>query len=305
MEYKQKQEKIIMNKNIPLAHFFSWDQVNSEMIPNVMSEFRWNGVKNLVFCDSLIKQVLRDPAFFGELRYHMHNQKVNLIETHAPSGQCYDLSCPDTGRFDSLIEDHIKCMGYSVDCGAMTYTMHIGAWESIFYRTPNEEIRKIAVKKLEKLVPAAEKLGIIIAVENSFERSNTPDEVLYYINYFNSPNLKCCFDTGHANIMAPADWKKQEYYSAQLKFAWENYVEQYPDALEKLSPYIVTCHLHDNDGYSDAHILPGRGTIDWKKLVPALKKCPDLRSMQTETVYSPDLSVGEVVSTFDALMKLD
>lgn len=294
-----------MNKNIPFVHYFSWNKISDEMIPNTMSEFRWNGVENMVFCNTLMDKVLREPVFFGALRYHMHNQKMNLIETHAPHGQCYDLSCPDKGRFDSLIDDHIKCMGYSVDCGAMTYTLHIGAWESIFYRTPNEEIRKIAVKKLEKLVPAAEKLGIIIAVENSFERSNTPDEVLYYINYFNSPYLQCCFDSGHANIMAPAPWKKQENYSPQLKFAWENNVEQYPDALEKLAPYIVTCHLHDNDGYSDAHALPGRGTLDWQKTISGLKKCPNLKSIQSEVTFTPDLAIGEVVDTFNKLMETD
>ena len=294
-----------MAKNIPLAYFYSWDKINDEMIPHIMTEFRYHGVNNLVFGNTLMNKVLHEPAFFGALRYHMHNQKMNLIETHAPYGQCYDLSCPDTGRFESLVNDHIKCMNYSIDCGSMTYTIHIGAWESIFYRTSNEDIRKIAVRKLEKLVPAAEKLGIIIAVENSFERSNTPDEVLYYINYFNSPNLQCCFDAGHANIMAPADWKTQEKYSAQLKFAWENNVEQEPDALKKLSPYIVTCHLHDNDGYSDGHRLPGKGTVNWQKLISDIKKCPNLKSMQTEVSISPDLAIGELVEVFNNLIKIN
>ncbi len=289
------------NEKTPLAHFYSWDKVSDDMIPNIMSEFRWNGINNLVFCNTLMNKVLREPAFFGALRYHMHNQKVNLIETHAPLGQCYDLSCPDKGRFDSLIADHIKCMGYSVDCGSMTYTIHIGAWESVIYKTPNSEIRPRVIEKLEKLIPAAEKLGIIIAVENSFERSNTPDEVLYYINYFNSPYLQCCFDAGHANIMAPADWKKQENYYDNLKYAWDNNIEQYPDALEKLSPYIVTCHLHDNNGYSDGHQLPGRGTADWDKIVAGIKNCPNLRSIQSEVSITPDLSIGELVAKFNSL----
>ena len=206
-----------MQKNIPFAHFYSWNKINDEMLPNIMSEFRWNGVKDLVFGNILMTRVLHDPAFFGTLRYHSHNQKINLIETHAPYGQSYDLSCPDRGRFASLLDDHIKCMGYSVDCGSMTYTIHIGAWESVIYQTPNDEIRPHVIAKLEKLVPAAEKLGIIIAVENSFERSNTPDEVLYYINYFKSPYLQCCYDAGHANIMSPAPGKTTDQYSEGLK----------------------------------------------------------------------------------------
>lgn len=292
-----------MQKNIPFAHFYSWNKINDEMLPNIMSEFRWNGVKDLVFGNILMTRVLHDPAFFGTLRYHSHNQKINLIETHAPYGQSYDLSCPDRGRFASLLDDHIKCMGYSVDCGSMTYTIHIGAWESVIYQTPNDEIRPHVIAKLEKLVPAAEKLGIIIAVENSFERSNTPDEVLYYINYFKSPYLQCCYDAGHANIMSPAPGKTTDQYSEGLKIAWNNNIEQYADALEKLSPYIVTCHLHDNDGYSDGHALPGRGTVNWQQIISGLKKCPNLKSMQSEVIYTPDLAIGEVVEKFNDLMR--
>ena len=77
--------------------------------------------------------------------------------------------------------------------------------------------------------------------------------------------------------------------------------QQYPDALEKLSPYIVTCHLHDNDGYSDGHQLPGRGTANWDKIVAGIKKCPNLRSIQSEVVITPDLSIGELTAKFNSL----
>ena len=67
-----------MPKDIPFAHFYSWDNINDEMIPNIMSEFNWNGVKNLVFGNTLMKRVLHEPAFFGTLRYHSHNRKINV-----------------------------------------------------------------------------------------------------------------------------------------------------------------------------------------------------------------------------------
>ena len=290
---------------IPLTFFYEWENLDVKLYGIIIREFKDNGAEYLVINDSMLKKIISDPMYLLNLRKLQYDIGIKFFEVHGLWSRGWDPCCTDFPRRPGIIADHKLAMNYAAELGCKTYVMHIGAFESVFFRTPNEELRANAVQVFEQLIPEAEKLGLVIAVENSYEISNTPDEVLYYINYFNSPCLQCCFDSGHANIMAPADWKKQEDYSAQLKFAWENYVEQYPDALEKLSPYIVTCHLHDNDGYSDAHILPGRGTIDWKKLVPALKKCPDLRSMQTETVYSPDLSVGEVVSTFDALMKLD
>ncbi len=292
------------NKKIPFAYFYSWNTPNDAMIPNIMAEFKWHGVNDLVLGNIFLQKALAEPAFWSALRYHANNQQINLIEAHAPCGQHFDLSCPDKGRRAGMIEDHKRAMGYSADSGSKTYTIHIGAFESIFYHTPNEVIRRYAVDTLEQLLPVAEKLGIIIAVENSFERSNTPDEVLYYIEYFNSPWIKCCYDAGHANIMAPAAGKLQEKYTAQLKKAWDNNVIEYPDALEKLAPHIVTCHLHDNDGYGDAHAMPGSGTVDWQKIVPALKKCPNLVSMQTE-VSTDSISIGKLVDTFNKIIYAD
>lgn len=290
-----------MNLNkIPLAYYYSWSNANDTMIPNIMAEFKWHGINDLVLSNIFLQRALLEPAFFGALRYHASNQKVNLIEAHAPYGQHFDLSCPDKGRRKRMIEDHKCAMGYSADFGSKTYTIHVGAFESIFYHTPNEVIRTYAVDTLEKLLPEAEKLGIVIAVENSFERSNTPDEVLYYIEYFNSPWIKCCFDVGHANIMAPSPDKVQEKYGDSLKKAWDNNVIEYENALEKLAPHIVTCHIHDNNGYDDGHALPGTGTVDWKKTVEGLAKCPNLLSMQTEVVTN-SMAIGTLVDTFKNL----
>lgn len=289
------------DKKIPFAYYYSWDNVNDNMIPNIMAEFKWNGVDDLVLGNKFLQRALAEPAFWSALRYHTHMQKINLIEAHAPHGQQYDLSCPDRGRRDGMISDHITAMGYSADSGSKTYTLHIGAFESIFYHTPNEVIRKYAIDTLEKLLPYAEKYNLIIAVENSYERSNTPDEVLYYIDYFKSPWIQCCFDVGHANIMAPAPGKMQEKYSASLKLAWDNNIVEYPDALEKLAPHIVTCHMHDNSGYGDEHSLPGTGTVNWEKIISGIKKCPNLVSMQTEVTTS-SIPIGKLVDTFRKLV---
>ena len=115
----------------------------------------------------------------------------------------------------------------------------------------------------------------------------------------------CCFDAGHAHLMAPAPGKRRSGYFVEMDWAWGNKIEEYPNAYERLAPHIVTCHLHDNDGYSDAHELPGTGTIDWKTLIPKLKKSPRLISMQTEVRTIPAaLPVGKLCDTFRKLMAL-
>lgn len=286
----------------PLAFYYSWQDVPDAMIPNIMAEFSWNGVENLVFSHSWITRILSEPQLSSILTRHARAQHVNLIEVHAPWGQAFDLCCPDRGRRATLIADHKRAMAYCADSGCKTYTVHIGAYESVFYHTPNAVLRPFAVDTLEQLLPTAEQLNLVIAVENSYERSNTPDEVLYYVNHFNSPWIQCCFDAGHAHLMAPAPGKERAKYFEEMDWAWGDKIEEYSDALEHLAPHIATCHLHDNDGYSDAHLLPGRGTIDWKSLIGKLKKCPRLLSMQTEVTTSGGLSIGQLVRTFRELM---
>jgi len=288
----------------PIAYYYSWQAVSDAMIPNVMAEFRENGAENLVMSHIWLDRILRDMKFWSVLLRHARRQHVNLVEAHAPWGQGYDLCCPERARRPGMIEDHKRAMNYCADTGCRTYTMHVGAYESVFYHTPNEVLRPFVLDSLEQLLPEAEKLGIVIAVENSYERSNTPEEVAACIEHFDSPFIGCCLDVGHAHLMEPFPGKRRELYFDEMDAAWGERVEEYSGALERLAPHIVTCHLHDNDGYSDAHRLPGEGTIDWRELIRKLKALPRLVSMQTEVRTVPTaLPVAKLVRTFGTLLE--
>ena len=71
----------------------------------------------------------------------------------------------------------------------------------------------------------------------------------------------------------------------QVNKAWRGHLVEEPEALKKLLPWIVTCHLHDNNGLGDQHQLPGRGTIDWEHLMPELLAAPRLVSCQSEVGF--------------------
>ena len=74
--------------------------------------------------------------------------------------------------------------------------------------------------------------------------------------------------------------------------------------LERLTPHIVCCHLHDNDGLNDAHTLPGLGTIDWAEKIPLLRQSPRLMSVQNEmNCVGHEISVRRMVETCDALWR--
>lgn len=161
---------------------------------------------------------------------------------------------------------------------------------------------------IEAILPVAEECGVIVAVENAFEPANTPEVVEQCIIPFKgSPAIGCCFDVGHAHIMnsaieRPAARVAQEWGNIHM---WGGNIRRIPfqEAIGRLAPYIVTCHVHDNDGWSDQHLLPGLGNCDFDEVFTALAKCPHLQSVQNETGFKGSgCSIRRACQVFDALM---
>ena len=137
------------------------------------------------------------------------------------------------------------------------------------------------METLEKLLPAAEKLGMVIAVENAFEMPNSAKEVMGLVDHFGGdPAIGVCYDTGHAHCMESAPGKDNNKYEPYFpKCWWENGVIWEDHALE------ITCHIHDNNGYGDLHGMPFDGNINWRDLMPRLTSCPRMIDFQTEICF--------------------
>ena len=207
-------------KQIPFSHHHSWANIPDFLIPSIMAEYRDNGGENIVISSDWGERIIEEPPFFPKLKHFAHCTKINLFEIHAPYDVNYALCCINPQRRKKMIEEHYLVMSYAAEVGCKTYVMHIGAFESILFQTPNENLRPAVIASLEALLPLAEELGIIIAIENGYERNTTLDELMYYINYFNSPWLGICLDTGHANILTSFPGKDRSKYSSQVNVAW-------------------------------------------------------------------------------------
>jgi sugar phosphate isomerase/epimerase len=77
-----------------------------------------------------------------------------------------------------------------------------------------------------------------------------PEELARLVEAIGMPIVGICMDIGHAHLMH-ADW--DEYLSIYGK-------------------HLITLHVADNDRAIDQHFVPGRGSVDWEKLMPALKQ---------------------------------
>ena len=108
-------------------------------------------------------------------------------------------------------------------------------------------VRQIG-RSLESLLPAAERLGFTIAIENMLPTGggrfgSRPEHFETLIREFGHPYLGFCLDTGHA-LVAGGPEGAGEFF-------------------EVMAPHLVAYHLADNAGDRDSHLAPGRGLVDW------------------------------------------
>ena len=117
------------------------------------------------------------------------------------------------------------------------------------------------------LLPAAEKFGVTLLIENLFDHKHiqqsgdqpfpcgTAEDVLYVIGRIGSPLVGACVDTGHANINGTDVPEMIRLYGDKLK----------------------ALHIQDNFGkigpiYEDLHMLPTCGRIPWQDVFAALRE---------------------------------
>ena len=267
---------------------YTWKNVPQELYPRVIREFLDWGIDKIVFGDCMIKRCLEEPEFIDYLRLLTKELGVSFVAMHAPYGRNFDLDIPDFQRRPGMIADHRKAMQIASEFGAKTYTIHVGASHYVRREAKLPQLLDLAAQAMELLVPAAEKAGVVLAVENAFEPPNSARVVRQLVEpYAGNRFVGVCFDTGHANIMTMRPGKDVTKYRHYMYSSWyETGIVPENDALEVLKPYIVTTHIHDNDGYGDSHSMPGDGDIDWAKLVPELKSCPRMLEYQTEVNFN-------------------
>lgn len=176
---------------------------------------------------------------------------------HGVDTQPCDLSVADAGAHAAMVTAHATLMQNVAELGCRTYVVHLGV-------SPHDGKREAAWERVRKAVDVlgarAEALGVALALENGMQgylASN--DDLLSFVAEYDHPAVGICYDSGHAHIMEGA-----------------------AVVLEALSPYVVTAHLHDNDGTSDQHLVPGQGTVDWRPVTEALARCPRLIHAEIE-----------------------
>jgi len=105
------------------------------------------------------------------------------------------------------------------------------------------------MQSIERLIPIAEHLNLTLAVENIPAPLGGAEQIGALIERIGHPCVRACLDSGHA-------------------FLTEG--EAAPEAFRRLAPLAAATHLHDNDGESDGHLIPGEGQVPFPALWRAL-----------------------------------
>lgn len=114
------------------------------------------------------------------------------------------------------------------------------------------EIDEQRNKGLVELAEFTRNMKVMVCLENMATGyyMSCAESLIGAIRKTGMDNIKICLDTGHLNIR-----KRQEH-------------EDFIRVCGK--QYLQALHIADNDGRSDEHLLPGGGTVDWKKTAAAL-----------------------------------
>ena len=109
-----------------------------------------------------------------------------------------------------------------------------------------EELNLSGFRALE---PEARDCGVILAVENMGRGYGS--KAVHLLRIIEScENIALCVDTGHANL--------------------EAYRGRVHDLIDEAGRWMVATHLSDNDGSSDQHLFPGRGSIGWERVFASI-----------------------------------
>ena len=110
------------------------------------------------------------------------------------------------------------------------------------------------------IVEKARECGVRIALENTWD--DRP-EVLRHLKELlpGWSDVGFCLDAGHVNV----------YSQLPVRRWWRS-----------LGDEVAAVHLHDNDGLSDDHLPPGRGTADFGTLVRFLSEARPMPFLELE-----------------------
>ena len=149
-----------------------------------------------------------DNAYLQGLKKHAFVNGIDLIALSIHQGFVY----PDAAERQKNIDHTVHCMELAYAMGIPCLRLNTGRWnttKSFDDLMANKGIEPIlpgvtedqgfdwCISSIEKLLPTAEKLGVLLALENHWGLARTAEGLMRIVNAVNSPWLGVLADTGN------------------------------------------------------------------------------------------------------------
>lgn len=149
-----------------------------------------------------------DNAYLQKLKKHAFVNGIDLIALSIHQGFVF----PDTAERKKNVEHTIKCMELCYAMGIPCLRLNTGRWNTTKSFDDLMAAKGIEPNlpgytddqgfgwvnaSIEQLLPTAEKLGVMLALENHWGLGRTAEGVLRIVNAVNSPWLGVLADTGN------------------------------------------------------------------------------------------------------------
>jgi len=166
---------------------------------------------------------------------------VTFVQAHSPAFETLETLDPREDPEQKTMET-IRSIEICGELGIPMTVVHAGVKRN----TPEEETYRLNKAFYSRLLPAMEKTGVQVLVENVGIADNngrfymnSAERIVNFIEYFNHPLLGACWDVGHANVFG-----KQH------------------DEICRLGKHLRAIHYNDNDRVKDLHTAPFLSTLD-------------------------------------------
>ena len=187
---------------------------------------------------------------------------LTIDSVHIPFGDDYDLANPLYKERLASVRNVLLFLEYIADFGIPIAILH----PHHYLKETREKALTSAAKSIEEIV-GKKPDNIKIAMENLPDaRGSWIAEQL--LNIFNQEKIGFCYDSSHENMSGPPFHLLEKYYSR-----------------------LITCHLSDNNGIVDEHLVPGNGNINWNRLSSYIDKAGSFDNILFEVGTGERLSV--------------
>ncbi len=204
-------------------------------------------------------ELTMDPP---QAHYRMiREEKKNIIralDRHKMKIMCHLPSFVSTADLtpslrEASLNEVLNSLDVAAELGCLKVVLHpsyIGGL-SVFVL---DKAREYALEGLDAIMERADKLGLLLCLENLFPRTHSlakPEDFTEIFEKF--PILKLTLDIGHAHIGDKEGRRALDF------------IKMFPDRISHI-------HASDNFGEEDDHLPVGTGTVNFPEIIKALKE---------------------------------